>query len=72
MFQGYLSELNIWDRELSMAEIKKIKSCEIFIKGNVVQWDREKLKIVGQNPYIGIEKDEGKYVQDVLLAATAF
>ena len=55
MFQGYLSELNIWDRELSVAEIKKMKSCEIFIKGNVIQWDREKLKIVGQNPNIGIE-----------------
>ena len=54
MFQGYLAELNIWDQEISKTEINKMRNCESFPRGNIVQWDRTKLKIVGQEPNIGI------------------
>ena len=54
MFQGYLAELNIWDQEISKTEIYKMRNCESFPRGNIVQWDRTKLRIVGQEPNIGI------------------
>ena len=55
MFQGFLSELNIWNRELTKGEIVKIFKCENFPKGNIVSWDEKQYNIEGQQTNIYIE-----------------
>ena len=45
MFQGFLTELNIWNKELSLEEIEKMTRCELFPRGNIVSWEEKNYKI---------------------------
>jgi hypothetical protein len=45
MFQGWVSELNIWDRELSKDYIERMNDCKVFMKGNIVNWDKRNIQI---------------------------
>ena len=54
MFQGYLSDFNIWDRELTDGEMKRLRSCQGGEKGNFVQWARDNLNITGGEPNIAL------------------
>ena len=49
MFQGWLSELNIWDRELAKEDIEKLNECKIFHKGNLLKWEKEHFKLQNLN-----------------------
>ena len=44
MFQGSISELNIWNTKLKVDEILDMDRCETFSKGNIVAWEQSKLK----------------------------
>ena len=56
MFQGFLTELNIWNKELSLEEIEKMTRCELFPRGNIVSWEEKNYKIQGERPNIYTEK----------------
>ncbi|KAK7022743.1 hypothetical protein SK128_021286 [Halocaridina rubra] len=38
-FSGMLTQVNVWDRELSIDEIASISSCKNDPKGNYISWD---------------------------------
>ena len=44
-FYGGIAELNMWDKVMGDDEIATIGSCEKIIKGNIISWDKTKLKI---------------------------
>ena len=44
MFQGSVSELNIWNTKLKVNEISDMNRCETFSKGNIVAWEQSKLR----------------------------
>ena len=43
-FPGQIAELNIWNRILEKEEISKMATCKRLNKGNVVTWEKDKLK----------------------------
>ena len=55
MFQGFLTELNIWNRELTKEEVEKMSNCKYFPRGNIVSWEEKGYKIVGERANIFIE-----------------
>ena len=55
MFQGHLSELNIWDRELSREEIDSMRRCQSFQQGNIITWSRQNLRIKNSGDNLKIE-----------------
>ena len=64
MFQGSLSELNIWDKELTEDEILNMNKCKAFPKGNIVTWEKQNLqlneaefKTVSNKTYFCIKKE---------------
>ena len=42
-FLGDLSELNIWNYTLSEVDIMKMATCKIWLKGNIVSWEKSNL-----------------------------
>ena len=55
MFQGFLSELNIWDRQLSRAEMESMSLCKTFPRGNLVSWDKDNLHL--KNPGLNLQME---------------
>ena len=55
MFQGHLSELNIWDRELSQEEIDSMRRCQSFQQGNIITWNKQNLRIKNSGDNLKIE-----------------
>ena len=55
MFQGFLTELNIWSKELTKDEIQKMTKCKDFAQGNIVQWKENAYKIEGERTNIYVE-----------------
>ena len=53
---GYLSELNIWDKELSPSEIESMRKCQSFPRGNLVSWTRENLQLKNPGRNLKIEE----------------
>ena len=47
---GFLSELNIWDRQLTDQEIESMGSCQTFPRGNLVSWRTENLLLKNPGP----------------------
>ena len=45
MFNGEISEFNIWNRILDNDTISNLSRCKSFKKGNVVRWEKEKFSI---------------------------
>ena len=37
--QGEVSEVNVWDRILTLAEMSDLASCRKYFTGNVVDWE---------------------------------
>ena len=58
MFQGFLTELNIWNKELSKNEIEKMTNCEIFPRGNIVSWEENAYKITGKRTNIYLKNKQ--------------
>lgn len=52
---GFLSELNIWDRQLTDQEIESMGSCQTFPRGNLVSWRTENLLLKNPGPTLKIE-----------------
>ena len=48
IFQGYLTELNIWDRLLLEEDIISMATCQQFLKGNIFSWEETNLKLLGR------------------------
>ena len=42
LFNGDISELNMWNIALSENEIEKLSSCSLNIKGNIIPWEKNK------------------------------
>ena len=45
--QGELSEVNVWDRILSSAELRDLASCRKYLSGNVVDWETSPFDVKG-------------------------
>ena len=45
IFNGELSELNLWNQTLSDETILSLAKCKSFRKGNIVGWEKKKFKI---------------------------
>ena len=45
LFQGKLTEFNIWNKILPTNEIIRMSRCEIFPKGNIIVWKKENFKL---------------------------
>ena len=54
-YPGYLSELNIWDKELSLQEIESMGKCQSFQKGNLITWKKQNLRIKNKGDNLKIE-----------------
>ena len=67
LFNGELSEMNLWDAVLSDEEISSIGRCQKVVDGNILAWKREPFK--NHNVHIDINfamdnfcKEEDKYL----------
>ena len=45
--QGEVSEVNVWDRVLSSAEMEDLASCRKYLTGNVVDWETSLTEVNG-------------------------
>ena len=45
--QGEVSEVNVWDRILSSAELRDLASCRKYLSGNVVDWETSPTDVNG-------------------------
>ena len=45
--QGAVSEVNVWDRILSSAEMRDLASCRKYLTGNVVDWETSLTELNG-------------------------
>ena len=52
---GYLSELNIWDKELSLQQIESMRKCQSFQQGNLITWNKQNLRIEKSGDNLKIE-----------------
>ena len=48
IYQGYLSEFNIWNRLLSESEIMGMGNCSLLLKGDIFSWNRSNLELFGK------------------------
>ena len=55
IFQGYLAEFNIWDREFTKDEVNALRTCQEFPHGNIVAWKEYNFNIFGNNRNIDIK-----------------
>ena len=47
LFQGQISEVNMWDKVLDKEEILKLGTCQSFGIGNVIEWGYDQFEIQG-------------------------
>ena len=47
LFQGMITELNVWDRVLDQKTILELGSCKQFSKGNIISWNKDLFNIIG-------------------------
>ena len=45
LFQGKLTEFNIWNKILPTNEILRMSRCEVFPKGNIITWKKENFRL---------------------------
>ena len=47
IYQGHLTELNIWKSLLEEKDIKSLANCDMYSKGDLFSWEKNNLKLFG-------------------------